>query len=794
MKWRVLLAVGIVAFLGFPGTTVAASIDTRDTVAGLSTEVLLRGFPPDSNIPVSLIREGGDRQIVETTTDHDGSANVRIRGEYLERAEEYDVEVPVMYNTARSRFTVLPEVVDPLQSTITAARRMITADNQDALSIRVHVTDRYGNVLSGRPIALISSRSQDQIHPVERETNREGIQEFTIRTGEAGNMLLRAMDLLSSTTLESTLAVTAISPWTGSSQNQKFSAQLNEEFESVVVGFEVTVEPPLLQVEKEAQKVIVRALDRMGRTVKSYHGKIIFRTTDPEATVPVMQRPNYGEYQFEERDQGIRPFTLALRFTTQGEQTLTVEASENPTVKGEVKVTVVGSGIGQKKREIEITSHRDGQFIHTTQITLEGKGPPLINIRALGGKEDVTGETTADGTFRIPIQLDPSRREFTLRVQQKPEEGPADSGPIVLILDTTPPDIASITFSPEKPHPRTSVLAIALAEPHLKNFKMRLTETPGSDPTVISLEETSTAGTYQSLFTAPNIGSYQPLFSAEDEAGNSTELRSMLTVVPKPLSKVENVRGEAKGTAAVLEWDAVPDDIDGYRIYVGEDPLQALYSLNTGRPTLRATVSGLLPGKTYYFSLTAVKGDQESAEKSTPAKVDIIGLTLTVTEEDSSLLLEWPNLPDTIPLASFVLEYGTTPNTFTEQRTLNGALRSFTLRDLLNGITYHLRLTPVNLTGEILSDLTALGTGTPKGAGFRPVPIEPVPPGGEEHMIGRSTVPQPPKTSDTGFPPVIGWFAVILTAVGATLYLRHRHTTQKTLAFLQAMHAQYRMV
>ena len=788
MKRRVLLAIGILAFLGLPGRAVAATIDSRDTVAGLSTEVMLRGFPPDLSLPVHVVSETGNNQTLETTTGHLGSANVRILGEYLERAGEYDVSVPVMYNAIRSRFTVLPETVDPLQSTITAVRRTITADSRDILQVRVHVTDRYGNALVGRPIALISSRSQDHILPMERETNREGIQEFTVRTGETGDMLLRAMDLLSSVTLESALAVTVIPPWTGTSQGyQTLPAQLSEEFESVVVGFEIIVEPPLLQVDKEAQKVTVRALDRMGRTVKSYQGKIIFTTTDPEATVPVMQRPNYGEYQFEERDQGTRPFTLALRFQSPGEHTLTITANENPTVKGEAKITVVGAGIGVRKHAIEITSHKDGQFINSTAIILEGKGPPLMNIRALGGKEDVTGETAADGTFRIPVKLDQSRREFPIRVQQKPEEGSADSGPLVLILDTVPPEITSIAFSPEKPNPQASVLAIALAEPKLKKLQMRLIETPGSEPQIFPMEETSSAGTYQALFTAPNIGNYQPLFSAEDEAGNTTEIRNMLTVIPKPLSKVENVRGEAKGTAAVLEWDPVPEEVDGYRIYVGEDPLQALYSLNTGRPTTHATVSGLLPGKTYYFSLTAVKGDFESAEKSTPAIVDIMGLTLTVVEDDSSLILEWPALPDSLPLASFILEYGTAPNTFTEQRTLNGALRSFPLRDLLNGITYHLRLTPVNLTGEILSDLAALGTGTPKGTGFRPVPTEPVPP-------ERPNIPQPPKTSETGFPPIIGWFAITLTVAGTILYRRHRRSSQKTLAFLQAMHAQYRVV
>lgn len=790
MKKRVLLVISILAFLGLPGRGMAATIDTRDTVAGLSTEVMLRSFPANATVPVYLLSAEGNRIALEASTDHEGSANVRIRGERLERAGEYNVEVQIPNDSLRAQFTVLPETVDLLQSTITTTRRTITADGRDVLSVRVRLTDRYGNTLAGRPVALISSRSQDRIAPMERETDREGIQEFTVSTEIPGDMLLRAMDLLSSGTLDDTLIVTAVSSWRETSQgSHTLSAQLSDEFESVIVGFEVTVEKPPFYAEKEAQKVTVRALDRMGRTVKSYLGKVIFRTTDPAALVPVMQRPNYGEYQFEERDQGIRTFTLALRFSKTGEHTLTVEASENPSIKGEAKVTV-GTGQSPQKREIEITSHKDGQFINRTAITLEGKGPPLINIRALGGKDDVEGETGADGLFSIPLQLDPSRREFTLRVQQKPEEGSADSGPIVLTLDTVPPEITSITFSPEKPNPRASVLAIAIAELQLKNFHMRLTESPGSDPTIIPLEETSTPGTYQALFTAPNIGNYQPLFSAEDSASNTTELRSTFTVIPKPLSKVENVRGEAKGTAATLEWDAVPDEIDGYRIYVGEDPIQVLYSLNTGRPTTRATVSGLLPGKTYYFSLTAVKGDTESTEKSTPVKVDIIGLTLSVTAGDSSLLLEWPNLPDSLPLSSFILEYGTTPNTFSEQRTLNGALRTFTLRDLLNDIPYHLRLTPVNLTGELLNDLTALGQGTPKGkGGFLPAPVEPIPPDLPQVPLPIPPTLEPPVGMGTN----IGWSTALVAAVLIAGYGYHRRL-RRTAAFLQALHAPYRVI
>ncbi|MBI2117536.1 hypothetical protein HYT95_01420 [Candidatus Peregrinibacteria bacterium] len=123
MKSHILLAIGILAFLGLPGKAVAATMDARDTVAGLSTEILLRGFPPNTTFPVHVRSEQGDSAALETTTDQAGSANVRIRGEHLERAGEYDVSVPVMDNAIRSRFTVLPEAIDPLKSTMTRVDR-----------------------------------------------------------------------------------------------------------------------------------------------------------------------------------------------------------------------------------------------------------------------------------------------------------------------------------------------------------------------------------------------------------------------------------------------------------------------------------------------------------------------------------------------------------------------------------------------------------------------------------------------------------------------------------------------
>ena len=89
-----------------------------------------------------------------------------------------------------------------------------------------------------------------------------------------------------------------------------------------------------------------------------------------------------------------------------------------------------------------------------------------------------------------------------------------------------------------------------------------------------------------------------------------------------------------------------------------------------------------------------------------------------IDPEDSALFLEWA-FPEEKPLSSFLLEYGAEKGTYTERRVLNGALRAFTLRDLLNGVTYYVRLTPVATTGDVLSDLSAVNAGAPEAARSR---------------------------------------------------------------------------
>src|SRR3989344_2416449 len=705
-----------------PAELHAQTLTVDDTIVGVSTRIELHDFPSQKSLTLSISSPKGEEMSLQGKTNTKGNADLALPGYALKQAGIYTIHVSP--GGEQSQFTVHPESIDRSTSVITAERSILNPDGTDAITVQVTLTDQYGNPLTARPVALISNRTEDVIEQSTKETNEHGLQYFVVRTQKEGVITLRAMDLLSGNMLDDTFSIrvqshTDVSSEPFSSQRTNvgnsswtiLTAQIDRNFD-IIDHFEISV-PSQLQAGIAVQKFTIRAVDRNGNAVENYTGNVTITTSDPSADVPFKLRPNYGVYAFQERDRGERIFALALTLYSPGTQTIRIQDEKNPTVIfGEAEVLVTGQAAAQFTNAIRITSHKDGDTINSSTITLEGKGPSYIDIKIMGGIQDILSNTdNSEGTFS--------------------ETGEEE------------------TFS---------------------------------------LTETANPGTYQTLFSRSLPGSYQPRIRASDGAGNVTEIQTMLTVNPKPVARVDNLQAIAEANSAALSWNATPEDVDGYRIYIGEEPGNFLYNLDTGRPTTKANVSGLQSGKTYYFAVTALKGNAESAEKSNTASVIILGLALTVTPQDSALLLQWPSFPIDLPLSSFVLEYGTQRDVYTEKRTLNGELRAHTLRDLINDITYYLRLTPIDITGSFMQELTATGEGTPRSSGvFQSTPSQPLSQAPEDFPAPRS--PLPPELEKDGLPSFVLW---ILGVGGGTVFFlyRCRRNRMQTVRFMDAIHAQ----
>jgi hypothetical protein len=163
---------------------------------------------------------------------------------------------------------------------------------------------------------------------------------------------------------------------------------------------------------------------------------------------------------------------------------------------------------------------------------------------------------------------------------------------------------------------------------------------------------------------------------------------------------------------------------------------------------------------------------------------------------DGSLLLEWPSLPKETPLHSFILEYGIEEGKYTEKRTIDGAQRTYTIRDLINSIPYYLRLTPISITGDQKKELAATLWGVPSAPlpGFHAAPSDPVPESIAGSLSGptfASGIQRPHMSARTGSSPLPFALAGVIALLIASFYILHRRRVLQSAAFLQKMEKVY---
>jgi len=830
------LSIALLVLL-LPRAALAASLTVRDTIAGLGTTAEIQGWKNNQRAAITVTPPYGPAWNV--ALDDRGTA--RIGGEDLHTAGTYTVEGSPANGEhgVSTTFTVLPDSFNPRSSAIESDTDVVDTDGSTA-TIRVIARDRYGNALSGRRFAVISGRTSDHIEQSTGETDQRGEQLFTLSTSAPGPMDLRAMDLISGKLVDGSLAINAESwavggnDWgagskllaslyapraatnsyaTSALSGRRFFGQVGSSFD-VVHRFEIRPDRNAKEVALfEPLSFDIAAMDRNGNVVEDYTGTVQIYTTDPEALVP-------SEVRFAPGDFGVKRLSLSLRFQTPGEpnaigeltHVIRVEESGSCStpgspncVFGEYELIVRGvDGNGDPARSISVSSPQQDGNVGGTNITVEGKGPPFINIVVAGGVRDVQGETDQDGRFAIAVNLDERQMDHTLRVRDA--SGRYDSGNIRVHLDALPPTFGDITFDPVTPEVGSPASVRVVSEPGLGSASIDVNGTE----TVLQ-ESRSASGTYSGIFTPTTPGPTTAIVKLTDAAGNTNETRMQISISAQSLPTVTGVRALGKIEQIELTWNPVEDpSVEGYRIYVGTEPKNYSNYLDSPDPRAGATVGGLKPGMTYYFAVTALGADRESKNKSMETTGVPLGLKLTVTPQDGSLLIEWASLGEDAPLSSFILEYGVDPGDFSEKRMLSGDLRAYTLRDLLNNVTYYLRLTPVTTTGDTLKDLAAEGQGTPAatGRGFRPTAADPVPVGFTVNGPGGSmkpSVPQvpsiprtgtvhsgAPKTPDVGFPPIAWWIAGAGAVIAFSIHLQRRKTMRLTMAFLQKMEAQYR--
>jgi hypothetical protein len=800
MKNKILFLV--LAFWTLPTSAFAVSFSADDTIAGLGTDVDVRALSPRSQFTAIVTPPYGNEYVVQGQADAAGNASLRIPAQETEMAGSYAVYLEQhgkQLGTAGS-FVVLADMLHSANSSISSNTAAIRADGSSTATVQVILRDRYGNPLAGRPVKLISSRASDSVEMLQRETDENGEQQFTVRTFTPGELSLRAIDfmsgemlasdirLMASTTREYAMGGSTNRVLYGSAESTpSFGSALRAQVTYGAVDHFAIAAPRKLQVNEDAT-IRITAVDRDGNRVEDYSGTVLLSSTDPSAFLPIS-----GRVPFRAQDLGEKQLTLGLRFRTAGEHILHVEDAENPSVMSEVTMTVLGGNTNQTQTKlIKITEPKNNLVTNESVLTIIGSTEPFVNLIVTGGTKTVYGESDIQGAFSIQVDLETGKEKQTFRVTD--ETGLLDSGEFTVQLDTTPPAIYSVSLSPENPVEGSDALLVVEADTDLVNIQASVDDKP-----IVLDEAPGQKGKFQSLFSVEKSGTHAVRITVEDAAGNSDTRVMPFQVALKGLPKITGLTVDTVGDAVELRWNPLASEpVDAYRIYVGETPTEFAFSLDSDRASTTAQIAGLQPGTEFFFAVTALKGERESEEKSDIVSSTISGMRLDVQAKNNALLLDWSNMQTTIPLSSFILEYGVEPDIFIEKRILNGNLRTATLRDLLNEVTYFLQLTPVSVTGEILEKLIATSEGKllKTAAGFQPTPADLIP----FSILSQQTAnvnPPPnlhqsaPATPSTGVPDALLWILVVTATGICVLRWKRKKTLQQTVEFFESMENRY---
>lgn len=774
----------------------AESISADDTVAGFGSQVTVSGLSADETLSLHLLGPDGTESTLGSAS---GTAGTTIA------IPANSIPTPGMYRVialrnsaivASSTFEVVANRVDENQSTVVASRTSMTADGADTVVVTVTVRDTEGNPLSGRLVQLIGSRAGDRITPLTgtRETDSQGTMQFGIQTGTPGDIVLRAMDMLTGTVLSGVAQISAQSankPSPLGGQLTQTAAAAPAKTYDVLSGFEVTPKETAVKVGDALSLVTIRAVDANGNTVENFTGKVIIQTPDdPSSSLPglfedstteaVSAKDRQGSLTFTGKNRGVFPIAWTVSFSTPGPQKIIV-SDESGVARGEATVNVTGNAAIPDNRRIKIVSPKQGDVIGGASVTVEGTGPALHNLRLWADNASVdpaaitkdppvaTGETDANGKFSMDVALPAGAADVVMQMQD--ESGLYDSGVVRFKVDTTGPKL-DLTIDPRAPTEGESVTFTVVSEPGIKDMTLHVEDRD------VTLTET-TPGTYTVMIPTPARSAPGFTLSATDAAGNVSTAEGVLSISGPQLPQVQNLKAEAVAGGVNLTWDPVPDDkINAYRIEVGKTAERADLTLDTTDASGAGSVMGLTAGTDYFFAVRAISGG-DVGPRSAVVSSRTLGMEVTVTPQDSGLMLQW-TFPDATPLQSFELAYGFAADQLNEKVTLDSDMRIYTLHDLLPQ-TYVLKVTPIAVNGQRMDDLAVMTSGTPLSGAFHPsagidTPFNNTDSTAPSNQLHESS----PEVTHVGLPTVAFWTVVLAASAGVIALVRRRQ--RKTMA------------
>ncbi|MEK9160356.1 MAG: fibronectin type III domain-containing protein [Patescibacteria group bacterium] len=655
-KFRFLLVGALVlAFLSTPFITQAGSkqtstvtvLEASDTLAGLSTEIVLQG-KNYKTLEVALQKPDGTVLILETVTNGKGEASLMVSDYHLRSAGLYEVAAREAgsnqaYGTS-SNFEIFPGTVSETKSQVDFNKQ--SAALGETIEMTVSLLDSYGNEIDGHVLKVAPSSPNVSVYSPDFATDEDGHMNFYITSQSKGVYSFTVFDSSVNKTLtsQSSLAFSGTGSYAdagGHNTNVILSAESGEMDSFILDGLDEEA------VVGDSQSLTVKAVDADGFTVPDYTGTIHFSSSDNSATLP-------NDYSFIADDQGEHTFSLSVKFVTPGEQTVTVTDIDEFSLEGEATTEVItteDSGVDYDGDFESTDFERDGDFTLISPAegsyssdSVEVQGEAEYGYTAViylsedeVGRVDVdfdnsftyTVEDIADGTYDLYVDVvelgdGEEGEEEILSVHET-----SDSEKIT--IDTTAPELISISSEPEEALvPGDSVTITVLSESDLEEASVIFQEE------VYTMEESSTSGKYEvELIMPETAGDYTVDVILMDTLGNEVEYKDQLTislgeavvieeepvVVEEPEPAIGTVSGLTASSApetVLLSWEPAESTqtLAFYRVYYGPSA-ESLYAISeTYDASTNWSIVDLSGEERYYFAVSAVDIEGTEGELS----------------------------------------------------------------------------------------------------------------------------------------------------------------------------------
>ena len=625
-----------------------------DTIAGYTAHIYSSKTLPNKTVTFYVEKPSGNTLSIPAETDETGVAEFDLYDYHTKKAGTYSVSAQLQGGKEGqiNTFYVFPDEISSMKSDVEASSLIATSNGIDKIYITVSLSDKHGNPIKGHEVEVVSSRLADSVQRISEQqfTDDNGEIIFSTASDEKGVSIYSFLDTTANTVLDKRLEIAYSLP-------------------SNVGGFIPTAYAAAGEVERFVFEDLpasitansdvgfsLTAVDSEGDTVPNYAGTVHFSAEGTNSVYASL--PN--DYTFDvDLDTGSHNFSGAqsLNFAQEGVYTIVATDLDDFTLRGETEITVGASSTQHQDDDttyteestdsLAITSPTSGTY-SSNELVINGTAPLVGSTIQIFDNDTNIGSTEV-GTDNV-FSYEPSivvEGEHTFFVVMQDEDGTIldTSGDVTISVDTTPPVVEDIEFSPSSNIQTGDIVDIIVTSEAtvfqgavVFDVDIAELEQDATDPTkyIASIQAPSEPGIYPIdvilVDELGNEGAYEDIATIEIDDDGKTTINGNNESEPMEDADLQQEENEApsdvfgvKATSSdekvTLSWQSSTDDsaIDHYTIYYGLTPANLTQQVDTFDNKTTWYIPNLTNGNEYFFSIVAV--DDEGVESENMSSI-----------------------------------------------------------------------------------------------------------------------------------------------------------------------------